>query len=291
MRILILGGDGMLGHRLLIDLSRSHDVRVTLRQEREVYRPFAIFTPENSYAGIDVRDTDRVGTVLANCRPDAVINAVGLVKQRADGLDPIPNLEINALLPHRLAALCNSLDIHLVHISTDCVFSGRRGNYAEDDEPDPIDVYGHSKLLGEVVAPGCVTLRTSIIGRELARKTSLLEWFLAQTGRVHGYKNAIFSGFTTLELSRIMEKLITHFPESSGMYHVSSFPISKFDLLTLIRKEFGLEVEIDPDTQYRCDRTLDSTRFRRDFNYTPPTWPDMIRELAREYTANRAVNA
>jgi dTDP-4-dehydrorhamnose reductase len=280
----------MLGHRLLMGLSQSHEVRVTLRGQREAYRSFPLFTERNAYWDIDARAMDRVRSVLKEFKPDAAINAVGLVKQRADGLDPIPNLEINALLPHYLAAVCSSLDVHFVHISTDCVFSGRRGNYREDDEPDPIDVYGHSKLLGEVVTPGCITLRTSIIGFELARKTSLLEWFLSQKGRVYGFKNAMFSGFTTLELSRIMQRLITHFPESSGIYHVSSYPISKYDLLNLIKRELGLQVQIDADTEYRCDRTLDSTRFRRDFGYQPPTWEQMIRDLAQQYAYERPLN-
>jgi len=282
---LILGGDGMLGHRLLKDLSRSHDVRVTLRQERPAYTGFNLFSERNSYTGVDARVTDRLISVLSDFHPEAVINAVGVVKQRPDGLDAIPNLEINALLPHRLAAICGAIRAHLIHISTDCVFSGRSGGYKEDHEPSPIDVYGHSKLLGEVVAPGCITLRTSIIGRELSRKSSLLEWFLAQRGTVHGYRNAIFSGFTTIEMSRIMEKLVTHFPESSGIYHVSSYPISKFDLLSLIRDRFKLSVDLVPDYEFKLDRSLDSTRFRSDFRYTPPTWESMIEELAAEYKA------
>ena len=287
MRILILGGDGMLGHRLLKDLSRSHDVRVTLRQEAAAYAKFKLFDETNAYTGVDVRVTDRLISVLSDYHPEAVINAVGVVKQRPDGLDPIPNLEINALLPQRLAAICGAIRAHFIHISTDCVFSGRSGGYSEDHEPDPIDVYGHSKLLGEVVAPGCITLRTSIIGRELSRKTSLLEWFLAQHGTVRGYKNGIFSGFTTIEMSRIMEKLITHFPESSGIYHVSSYPISKFDLLSLIRDKFKLSVDLVPDYEFKLDRSLDSTRFRRDFGYTPPTWESMIEELAVDLRSER----
>jgi dTDP-4-dehydrorhamnose reductase len=289
MRILILGGDGMLGHRLLQDLSRTHDVRVTLRQERSAYRSFKLFTDTNSYTGVDVRVTDRLMSVFADFHPDAVINAVGVVKQRSDGLDPIPNLEINALLPHRLAAICKAIKAHLIHISTDCVFSGKSGNYKETDQPDPIDVYGHSKLLGEVIVSGCITLRTSIIGLELSRKTSLLEWFLAQSGQAHGYKNAIFSGFTTIEMSRVVERLMVNFPRSAGIYHVSSNPISKFDLLELIRVKFGVAIELIPDQSFHCDRSLDSTRFREEFQYTPPSWEFMVEELAREYELRKAI--
>lgn len=282
MRILILGGDGMLGHRLLKDLSRSHDVRATLRREASAYSGLPLFSETNSYVGVDVRVTDRLIGVLADFHPQAVINAVGVVKQRPDGLDRIPNLEINALLPHRLAVICGAVGAHLIHISTDCVFSGRRGSYTEDDEPDPIDVYGHSKLLGEVVVPGCITLRTSIIGQELTRKTSLLEWFLAQRGTVNGYRRAIFSGFTTIEMSRIIERLLTGFPAASGVYHVSSDPISKFDLLIMIKKKLNLPVEVRPEDEFTCNRSLDSTRFRRDFAYAPPSWEQMIDTLAAD---------
>lgn len=283
MRILILGGDGMLGHQLLGYLSRFHDVRVTMRQELSAYRPFGLFNEQNSYGGVDVRVTDRLIQVLADFHPNAVINAVGVVKQRPDGLDPIPNLEINALLPHRLASICEAIRAHFIHVSTDCVFSGRDGNYKESDEADPIDVYGHSKLLGEVTGPGCLTLRTSIIGSELTRKTSLFEWFLSQKQSVKGFRNAIFSGVTTLELSRIMDNLVTNFPGKAGVYHVSSFPISKYDMLKLIKNKLKLTVDITPDDDFKCNRSLDSTHFRRDFNYAPPTWDQMIEELAENY--------
>ena len=289
MRILILGGDGMLGHQLLRDLSRSHDVRVTLRQERSAYSGFKLFTETNSYTGVDVRVTDRLISVFADFHPEAVINAVGVVKQRRDGQDPIPNLEINALLPHRLASICRAIQAHLVHISTDCVFSGRSGSYTEESEPDPVDVYGHGKLLGEVIVPGCITLRTSIIGLELSRKTSLLEWFLAQKGSALGYKNAIFSGFTTNEMSRVVDRLIVNFPKSAGIYHVSSNPISKYDLLSLIRTQFDLPIDLIPDEKFHCDRSLDSSRFRREFQYVPPSWERMIEELATDYRLRKAI--
>jgi dTDP-4-dehydrorhamnose reductase len=270
-----------------MDLSRAHDVRVTLRQEQSVYDSYRLFSEDNSYFSIDVRHIERVAEVLSDFRPNVLINAVGVVKQRVAESDPMRKIEINALLPHRLAVICTGLRTRLIQLSTDCVFSGRRGNYSESDPPDPIDVYGHSKLLGEVGAPDCTTLRTSIIGRELSRKTSLLEWFLAQRGQVRGFKNAVFSGFTTMEMSRIMERLIIHFPAASGIYHVSSTPISKFDLLNLIKTKFELPVEVAPDQDFKCDRSLDSTRFRREFNYMPPTWERMIEELAADYQPGR----
>lgn len=285
MRVLILGGDGMLGHRLLAYMERRHEVRVTLRQDLDAYARFGYFSKSNAYSGVDLRVPDRLLAVLSDFHPDVIINAVGIVKQRPEGQEHIGNLEINALLPHRLALICKSINAKLIHISTDCVFSGNRGNYNEADPPDPVDVYGYCKLLGEVVAPEAMTLRTSIIGTELLRKTSLIEWFLAQRATVKGYKNAIFSGFTTLELSRIIDLLIVEFPSCSGIYHISSEPVSKYELLCMVRDKLRLSVEIVPDYDVHCDRSLDSKRFRQEFNYQPPSWETMVNELVEEIKA------
>ena len=280
MRILIFGGDGMLGHRLLRHFAPRYDTRVTLRQPLESYRVFGMFDGANAYGAIDVRDVGKVQQALSDFKPEAVINAAGVIKQRTDAHDDVLSIEINSFFPLLLARMCRKVRARLIHISTDCVFSGSKGNYTEADRPDPVEIYGYSKLLGEVALPGCITLRTSIIGRELSRKRSLFEWFLAQRGEVHGYMNAIYTGFTTIEMARILEKLITQFPASSGIYHVSSSPISKFDLLSLIRKRFKLGVTLAANYEFKCDRSLDSTRFRHDFSYTPPTWESMIDELA-----------
>jgi dTDP-4-dehydrorhamnose reductase len=282
MRILILGGDGMLGHQLLRHLAQKHDARVTLRQPLGAYARLPMFQPGNSYPEIDVRARKPLLEALENFRPEAVINAVGIIKQQPISADNIANIEINALLPHRLALLCKDVGAKLVHFSTDCVFSGKTGNYKETDPSDPEDLYGKSKFLGEVSERHCITLRTSIIGRELFRKKSLLEWFLAQRGTVHGYRQVIYSGFTTHEIGRIVEKILPERPPASGVYHVSSAPISKYELLCLIKKRLRLAVEIVPDDETRCNRSLDSTRFRREFNYIPPTWDAMVDELAKD---------
>lgn len=279
MRILILGGDGMLGHQLLTYLRPRHDVKVTLRQDILAYSHYGLFDDKNVFAGIDVRSLERLVEVVADFRPEAVINAVGIVKQRASAKESIPSLEINALLPHRLAVLCKGICARLIHLSTDCVFSGKKGNYLESDPSDAGDLYGKTKYLGEVHEANCLTLRTSIIGRELSRHTSLFDWFLAQSGTVKGFTKAIYTGFTTLEMSRIIEKMLLEYPEASGVYQVSSDPINKYELLLLIREKLGLDIEIIPDDTFCCDRSLDSSRFRREFNYIPPTWACMIEEL------------
>jgi dTDP-4-dehydrorhamnose reductase len=291
MKILILGGDGMLGHQLLMLLRDRHEVKVTLRRELAAYSTCNLFSAENAMAGIDVRMSDRLLGALSEFRADAVVNAVGIVKQRPDGLDVIPNLEINALLPHRLAIACRAAGARLIHISTDCVFSGNRGHYREDDVPDPVDIYGHAKLLGEVTQPGVITLRTSIIGRSLYRNASLIDWFLRQRGRISGYRKAIFSGFTTKEMSRVIAMLLERHPAASGLYHLSSSAISKHDLLLRLRDRLGRAIDIVPDDSVRIDRSLDSTRFRAEFAYTPPSWDRMLEELADDIRANAVLAA
>ncbi len=287
MRVLILGGGGMLGHQLFKRLRVHHDTRVTLWRDLSAYAAFGLFADKNAYPLVDVRDRDRLLEVLSDCRPATVINAVGAVRQRGAVKTHLPDLEINALFPHRIARLCRIMESRLIHVSTDCVFSGKTGNYTEDDIPDPDDLYGRSKLLGEVSEDHCITLRTSIIGRQLYHKQSLLEWFLAQSGQVKGFNRAIFSGFTTLELSRIVERLLEGDASASGVYHVSSQPISKFDLLMLIKATLNLPIEIVPDGSVICDRSLDSTRFREKFGYEPPTWEMMIEELANDIGAGQ----
>lgn len=280
MRILVLGGDGMLGHQILKQLSPRHQVAVTLRQDKSSYDSYGLFSEDNSFFGIDVRSIDRVSEVMAQFQPDAVINCVGIIKQRPSAKQSILSLEINALLPHRLAVLCRVAGARLVHMSTDCVFSGSKGNYLDSDISDAEDLYGRSKFLGEVDDDGCITLRTSIIGHELSRKSSLLEWVLAQQGTVKGFQNAIFSGFTTIEMARIIEMVLQTRTEARGMFQVSSEPIDKHSLLLLIKQHLHSEIEVVPDTTVKIDRSLDSTPFRDYFGYTPPSWPEMIAELA-----------
>lgn len=288
MRILILGGNGMLGHQLFKHLAEDHEIKVTLRQDLSEYEKFNLFHPDNSFSGINVRSADQLIEVLGEFQPQAIVNAVGIIKQRSSARESIPSLELNSLFPHRLAILCKTINARMIHLSTDCVFSGKKGNYREDDPSDALDLYGKSKYLGEVNEQHCITLRTSMIGRELSRKKSLLEWFLAQKGSIKGFKKAIFSGFTTQELSRIIEMILTQHPYASGIYHVSSDPISKFDLLSLIKRGLNLPVKIIPDKSFVCDRSLDSSKFSQEFSYNPPTWEEMIKELCKDISSTES---
>ena len=231
MRCLILGGDGMLGHQLLASWQGRHEVRATLRRPLADYRQFPLFTAANSYGGVDVTQPETVVRALADFRPEAVVNATGIVKQRKDAAEVRRMMEINGDFPHRLLRMCENHGARMIHISTDCVFDGNRGSYSESDAPDAGDVYGRSKALGEVKGPSAITLRTSIIGPELSRMTGLIEWFLAQRGTIRGFTRAIYSGLTTIELSRVIERVICQECDLHGIWHVASHPISKHELL------------------------------------------------------------
>lgn len=281
MRILILGGDGMLGHQLLVQLSKEHDVKVTVRKPLDEYAGFDLFDAHNTVDRLDLRDQSGLEKALSQFKPEWVINAAGVIKQRDAASDTLLNLEINSVLPHRLSALCEAINARLLHFSTDCVFRGDRGQYSEGDIPDAVDVYGRTKYLGEVTAPHCVTLRTSIIGLELHRKTSLIEWFLRQKGDVKGFTRAVFSGVTTMVLGRLIEHIIRTTPALSGLYHVASAPISKYELLSRLSERLARkEVNLVPDDSFHCDRSLLNGRLLESGIFVPPSWSTMIDELS-----------
>jgi dTDP-4-dehydrorhamnose reductase len=287
MRILILGGDGMLGHQLVASWSERHEVWATLRQEVARSQESAL-AGATVVRGVDVRRLQDVVDAVAAARPELVVNAVGIVKQRPSAKAAIPSLEVNALFPHRLAQVCLASGARMVHLSTDCVFSGNKGNYVESDPPDPVDLYGRTKLLGEVIEPHCLTLRTSIIGLELGRNTSLVEWFLSQKGRIKGFRRAMYTGLTTQEMARAVEQLATTRPELSGVWHLSSAPITKYDLLAGLGRRLGRkDVEIVPDEEFFCDRSLDSRALQGKTTYRVPSWDAMLDELAESIRQRR----
>jgi len=283
MKILILGGDGMLGHQLLKSWSERHAVCVTLRGERVCYDHYELFHNENAIYGVDVRDFITIEKTVESYQPEVVVNAIGIVKQRVEAHDAIISIEVNSLLPHRLSLLCEEVGARFIHLSTDCVFSGCKGMYNENDQEDSMDLYGRSKLLGEVHGKQSVTLRTSIIGLELARKQSLVEWFLAQTGVMKGFSRAVYSGFTTLEMARIIEYILIEHKNLHGLYHVASKPISKYDLLIKLKAMLGRgDMHIIADDTFICDRSLDGTVFSNKTAYVAPSWDVMLNELATQ---------
>jgi dTDP-4-dehydrorhamnose reductase len=281
MKLLIIGGDGMLGHQLFNSLRSRHEIAVTLRLASQAYSQFPFFNADNAHFDVDARNLPLLRNIIEAGRPDAVINAVGIVKQRSESAEVIRSIQINSLFPHQLAEIARTFGARTIHFSTDCVFSGRTGNYSESDIADATDLYARTKLLGEIIDTGCLTLRTSIIGLELQRKLGLLEWFLAQRGTIRGFCKAIYSGFTTIEMARVVDRVLS-FPSMQGTYHVSSAPISKYTLLTKFRDELGLDLNILPDREFVCDRSLNSTLFQKTFSYQPPHWDAMITELCEQ---------
>ena len=282
MKILVLGASGMLGNAMLRVLSAQEGWSVfgTVRDVNpalHVAAPSAVLIP-----GVYADQPDSLLAAFAQARPDVVINCVGLVKQLSNAEDPLVAVPINTLLPHRLARMCEVAGARLVHVSTDCVFSGKQGNYAESDLADAQDVYGRSKLLGEVDYPHAVTLRTSIIGHELRSAHGLIDWFLSQQAQVKGYTEAVFSGLPTCELARVVRDFVIPHASLRGVYHVAAEPISKHDLLQIVSREYGKNLQIEPDDQVKINRSLDASRFREATGYVAPAWPDLIAQM-REF--------
>ncbi|MFP6848741.1 MAG: SDR family oxidoreductase [Pseudomonas sp.] len=281
MRVLVLGASGMLGNAVfkVFSADATHEVWGTLRSSAAA-KEFVPAWRERLLSGVDVLDQDSLLGALAKSRPQVVINCIGLIKQLADAQDPLTALPINAMLPHRLARLCEVAGARLIHVSTDCVFSGQRGGYLESDPSDADDLYGKSKYIGELHdLPHAITLRTSIIGHELGSNYALVDWFLAQQGSVRGFRKAVFSGLPTVELARVMKDFIVPHPQLNGLYHVAAEPIAKLDLLQLVAAEYGKQIDIRPDDALVIDRSLDGSRFCDATGYVAPAWPELIRSM------------
>jgi dTDP-4-dehydrorhamnose reductase len=280
MKVLVLGATGMLGNAVfrVFAQSENHEVIGTARS-KSACEYFS--TPERTQIlqGIDVGDGDSLVAAFAQSSPDVVINCIGLVKQLAESYDPLLTVPINTLLPHRLARLCQVRGARLVHISTDCVFSGKKGGYLESDFPDADDLYGRTKLLGEVDYPEAITLRTSIIGHELSGNRSLINWFLSQEESVKGFTKAVFSGLPTVVLARIIKDYVLPKPALHGLFHVAAAPINKYELLRQVADVYGKKIDIVPNDSLVIDRSLNSEKFNVAFNYSPPKWPELINEM------------
>jgi len=279
-KVLVLGATGMLGSTVLRLFAQRERYAVmgSVRAHRDL---LPANLRDRVIPGIDVTDTEQLARLLDEVEPDVVVNCIGVVKQLAEADDPLVALPINSLLPHRLARLCEPRRARLLHISTDCVFSGKKGMYTEADPSDAEDLYGRSKFLGEVDYPHAMTLRTSIIGHELASSHGLLEWFLAQSHRVRGYTKAVFSGLPAVEIAVVMHDFILEKSGLRGVYHVSSDSITKYSLLQQISRAYAHEIEIEPDDRIVIDRSLDSTRFRAATGYVPPPWPELVDRMRR----------
>ena len=277
IKLLVLGSSGLLGSSLLRYFSTQSNIEVygTARSFRSICN-MPPNVREHVTLGIDLDNIGQHFKFIADMRPDVILNCTGIVKQAANADDPLSAISINALLPHRLARISADIGARLIHFSTDCVFSGSRGNYLEVDSPDPSDLYGRSKLLGEIDYGNVITLRTSMIGHELSGSRSLVSWFMSQKVRVRGFRRAIFSGLPTVEIGRVLKQFVLPNTKLKGLYHLSANPINKFDLLSLVAQTYGKSIEVIPDDTLLVDRSLDSSRFRALTGYTPKSWPDLV---------------
>jgi len=278
MRVLVLGANGMIGSTVLRVLSEKKDWQVygSVR-DGSLKRFFSAEIGERLIDGIDVEHPDSLVRILDQIRPNVVVNCAGLTKHKPEAENPLISIPINTLMPHRLAGLCKLVGLRLIHVSTDCVFSGEKGSYSEDDFADARDVYGKSKALGEVDYPHAITLRTSTIGHELQSNYGLLDWFLSQEVRCKGYTRAVFSGLPTVIFAQVVRDVVIPRTEMSGVYNVAAKPINKFDLLKMIADVYGKSIDIVPDDKLVIDRSLDAKRFQSATGYIAPEWSELIR--------------
>jgi dTDP-4-dehydrorhamnose reductase len=282
-RILVLGASGMLGHKLASRLGAEFAVAGTIRDRQPSAVLRRMVPGIRIYPNVNAEDTEALRAAMADWAAEVVVNCIGIVKQAKAGSEPVPSIGVNALLPHQLYGLAAERGARLIHFSTDCVFSGRRGPYVESDIPDADDLYGRTKLLGEVCEPGALTLRTSLVGRELNGHRGLIAWFLRQrAGRVRGWPNALFSGLTTPAASDLVARIIRSHPDLDGVWHASAEAISKHDLLHLVNRAYRLGIEIERDDTVAIDRRLDSTQLRSRTGWRPPPWNDMIATMLAE---------
>ena len=275
----------MLGHALFAHLSTQKTLTVyaTTRTAYGLKPWFSTSYTNKVRAGVDADRFDTVLDAITDIQPDLLINCIGLIKQVKTADDPLSAIAINSQFPHQVSKICQTIGARMIHFSTDCVFNGKKGCYREDDPSNADDLYGQSKFLGEVDSSHCVTLRTSIIGHELRGFHGLIEWFLSQKASVRGFTNAIFSGFPTVEIAHIIcERVISNF-DLQGVYHLSSSPISKYELLKLVAEKYGKQINIEPYNDYIVDRSLDSSKFQKATRYCPPTWSELVDKMFQDF--------
>lgn len=283
IRVLVLGATGMLGHKLVQGLQTDFELHATARANGEELIRRGLIDKAALIPNIEAGSPSLVNEVIAHIRPDFVINCIGIIKQLRLANDPISSIAINGLFPHQLADMCANVHARLIHFSTDCVFSGNKGAYSEQDNPDPVDMYGRTKLIGEVDRPNSLTLRSSIIGREINSSYGLVEWFLKNDGKhVNGYRKAIYSGITTGEMASVVAMIMSKYADMSGIYQLASSPINKYELLRYIQSSFGTTATIEPVDEPAIDRSLDGSRFSQETGWMAPSWAEMIEDMAHD---------
>lgn len=284
MRILIFGAGGMIGHRMFKTLKKQgHEVFGTLKKDLKEYDQFNIFKKSEIVTHLDVLDSKYVIESLNQIQPDVVLNCVGITLRKPEITDEAYCTKVNAEFPHLLDRWCTENKKYLIHFSTDCVFSGKDGPYTEDSVKSATDIYGRTKAAGEVSSAYSLTLRGSMIGLELFGKTELLEWALSQKGQtIKGYSQAIYSGITTNLMGDLVSKIIAKPPFLTGLYQVSSDPISKYDLLVLINKVFNLNMTILKEEAHATSKVLISKKIQNQIGFICPGWNEMLDQILIE---------
>lgn len=280
-RVLILGITGMLGHTLFKEMNKNTNLEVfgTTRNKNGLENYFTEDEMIKIRGNVDADNFETVIRAIASVQPTIIINCIGIIKQLPISKDPLTAITVNAQLPHRISLVARSANARFIHISTDCVFNGKKGNYTEKDHSNAEDLYGRTKFLGEVAYPHCVTLRTSIIGHELKTNYSLVDWFMSQQNDVNGFTKAMYSGFPTIEIVNIISNYVIPNKNLTGLYHVSSDPISKFDLLNILKEIYKKDININPFSDFVLDRSMNSDKFKLATGYVAPSWNQLIENM------------
>jgi len=282
-RVVVLGATGLLGHRVIESLQQRFDVVGTTQRTQILESRFPQRVATGLQCGIRAQQFSAVQRLIRDVQPVAVVNCIGIVKSQTVSVSPEELRTVNSEFPWRLAELCHGTHSRLIQVSTDCVFSGERGNYSELDIPDPVDAYGVSKLAGEPNLPGCLVLRTSFVGREYFSTRGLVEWLCSQRNNtVPGFRQAKFSGVTTAVLARLIGMLIDRHGDLTGTWHVAGEPVDKYTLLTQLSNALDLHVDVIPDDSLVCDRTLNGNAFAEVTGFLAPSWSEMVTELAND---------
>lgn len=282
MKLLILGVSGLIGHKLLQELSVDHEVFGTLHKTKAQYNNLTLFANSNIIEGVDVLNFEKLTGVLQAINPDVVLNCVGITKRKINRNNTQEVIETNAVFPHKLANWAKNHNKRVIHFSSDCVFNGKVGNYTEESLTTAEDLYGRTKALGEIQCSHTLTIRSSFIGQELFDKTELLDWVLTQDGKqIKGFKNVLYSGVSTIFMAKVVNDIISNYPQLSSLYQLApEVPISKYDLICIAKKVFGLEIDIIPETNYVHQPTLNGAKLKSAIRLKIPSWEQMMEELA-----------
>jgi dTDP-4-dehydrorhamnose reductase len=286
MKLLILGASSMQGHKMFQMLGKTFPETygtIPGKVSAEPFNRIPFFQTDKVVPDVNPMDFQCLERMIKDLRPDWVLNCLRVATHGSEVAPPVLNITVNSLLPHRLAEMAAAQGAKLMHFSSDCVFSGKKGFYTEEDTPDATHAYGQTRLLGDVCAENTLVLRSSVIGRELTGHTSLLDWFLMQAGKeIKGFTRAIYSGLSSIETARVVQMILEKTPVLTGLYHVASEPINKYDLLKLAQEAFRADVTIRKEEGTSVDRSLNAEKFRAATGYVAPSWRSMMKELAAD---------